>query len=67
MGGGSWYDDSMNDDLLLKAILDRPDGDILNIIQAASELPGTLYDRLSKAYHEITGTDGDPDAPITLR
>lgn len=56
----------MNDDLILDAILDRPDGDILNIIQAARENEGTLYDRLSKAYHEITGTDGDPNTEIGL-
>ena len=56
----------MDDTLLLQAILDRPDGDVLNIIQTAAELPGTLYDRLSMAYHEITGNDGDPNAMITL-
>lgn len=55
------------DEVLLKAILDRPDGDVLNIVQAAAELPGTLYDRFSMAYHEIAGNDGDPDAEIQLR
>lgn len=55
------------DQLLLDAIMDRPNGDILNIVQAARELPGTTYDRLSSAYHEVTGTDGDPDAEIRLR
>jgi len=45
-------------EVLLRAILDRPNGDILNIVQAAAELPGTLHERLSKAYHEITGNDG---------
>lgn len=59
-------DELNNDELLLKAILDRPDGDILNIIQAAAELPGTVYDRLSKAYHEITGND-EGDGFIGLR
>lgn len=59
--------DEMRDDLLLQAILDRPDGDILNIVQAASEMAGSMTERLSKAYHEITGTDGDPDVPIRLR
>jgi len=55
------------DELLLKAILDRPDGDILNIIQAAAELPGDMYDRLSKAYNEITGTSaGGPNDIIRL-
>lgn len=56
-----------SDDLLFKAILDRPDGDILNIMQAAAELSGSAYDRLSKAYHEITGNDADPDSEIRLR
>ena len=42
------------DELLLLSILDRPNGDILNIVQAARELPGDMYDRLSKAYMEIT-------------
>lgn len=55
------------DELLLKAILDRPDGDVLNIVQAAAELPGDMYDRLSKAYHEIAGNDADPNTMIKLR
>lgn len=55
-----------HDQLLLDAILDRPNGDILNIVQAARELEGDLYDRLSKAYHEITGNDGNPDQIIGL-
>jgi hypothetical protein len=55
------------DDLLLQAILDRSDGDIVNIIQAARELEGSLYDRLSKAYHEIAGNDGNPDEVIRLQ
>lgn len=61
-------DDIDRTQLLLDAINDRPDGDVLNIMQAARELPGDMYDRLSKAYAEITGTNwGDPDAPIRLR
>lgn len=56
-----------HDQMLFDAIMDRPNGDILNIMQAARELPGSAYDRLSKAYHEITGTDGDPETPIRLR
>lgn len=43
------------DQLLMSAILARSNGDILNIVQAAGELPGSVYDRLSKAYNEITG------------
>ena len=54
------------DQLLLDAIMARPDGDVLNIVQAARELPGALYDRMSAAYHEITGTDGNPDTQIRL-
>lgn len=54
------------DQLLLSSILDRPNGDILNIVQAAAELPGDLYDRFSKAYHEITGNDDNPDDMIGL-
>lgn len=57
------------DSLLLAAILDRPDGDILNIVQAAAELPGTMYDRLSKGYHEITRaplTQAESDSFISL-
>lgn len=46
--------DEDRDQLLLSAILARPNGDILNIVQAAAELPGSLYDRLSKAYNEIS-------------
>lgn len=54
-------------ELLLLAILDRPDGDILNIVQSAGEHTGEMYDRLAKAYAEITGTNwGDPNAPIRL-
>ncbi len=56
------------DSLLLQAINDRPDGDVLNIMQVAAEYEGTLYDRLAKAYAEITGTNwGDPEGPIRLR
>jgi hypothetical protein len=55
------------DQLLLDAIAARPDGDVLNIVQSARELTGTLYERFSKAYHEITGTDGNPDAQIGLK
>lgn len=54
------------DELLLRSILDRSNGDVLNIVQAAAELPGTLYDRFCKAYMEITGNDGNDDRPIRL-
>lgn len=54
-------------ELLLQSILDRPNGDVLNIVQAAAELSGSLYDRFSMAYHEICGNDGDPNAEIRLR
>lgn len=56
----------MNDDLLLRAILDRPDGDILNIVQFAAELRGDLHTRLSNAYYAITGNDSDPNEEIGL-
>jgi hypothetical protein len=51
----------MNDDLLLAAILDRSDGDILCIVQAAAELEGPLSERFSAAYHEVTGNDAPKD------
>jgi hypothetical protein len=58
----------MNDELLLRAINDRPDGDVLCIMQAAAEYEGTMYDRLAKAYAEITGTQwGGPDDMIRLK
>ncbi len=47
----------MNDDLLLAAILDCDIGTIANIVQAASENEGSLFDRLSKAYYELTNQD----------
>lgn len=47
----------MDDQLLLQAILAEDDGTILNILQAAAELPGTIYDRLSMAYYELTNRD----------
>jgi hypothetical protein len=53
------------DTVLLVAIQAvEPPSLVANIVQAASENEGTLYDRLSKGYREITGTDGDPDAVI---
>lgn len=55
------------DQLLLDAINDLPDGKVLNVIQAARELEGSLYDRLSKAYAEATGDWGGPDDMIRLR
>jgi hypothetical protein len=64
--------DRERDTMLLKAILDRPDGDILSIIQVAWEvgdLPRStnLRDRLAYAYYEITGEDGGGDDMIRLR
>lgn len=55
------------DQLILDAIMARPNGDILNIMQAARELPGPLFDRLQGAYREITGNDGHPDDIIKLK
>lgn len=53
----AWPTDSDMDDMLLKAILAQEIGTIANIIQAASELEGTLYERLSGGYYELTNTD----------
>ena len=44
----------MDDDMLLAALNDLDAGDLQNAIQAAMELPGTLTERLAKAYHEVT-------------
>jgi hypothetical protein len=61
-------EDNERNTLLLRTILDQEPGTIANIVQAATEYddwqpPGTLYDRLSAAYHELTNTD--PEAPNT--
>lgn len=57
----------MDDHTLLLAILSRPNDEILNIVQAAAELPGDLHERFSKAYREITGNDGNEDDVIRLK
>jgi len=54
----------MNDDLLLDAIYACDDGTILNIVQAARELEGTLSERLSKAYYELTNQDPGAETDI---
>jgi hypothetical protein len=36
-------------------------GTLLNIIQAATELEGSLYDRLSLGYYELTNNDYSED------
>lgn len=46
-----------HDELLLKAILDLPNGTILNLVQAAAELPGNLEERFGRAYYELTNKD----------
>ena len=38
---------------LLKSINEMSDGDVLNVIQAASEQEGTIEERLFKGYNEI--------------
>lgn len=69
----STTEDNERNTLLLRTILDQEPGTIANIIQAATEYddwqpPGTLYDRLSAAYHELTNTDPSaPDTEIRLR
>lgn len=40
---------------ILDVIMGRPNGDILNIVQAARELPGTMSERFTKAFAEVTG------------
>lgn len=45
------------DTLLLESILSQEIGTIACIIQAASELEGTMHERLSKAYYELTNQD----------
>jgi hypothetical protein len=45
------------EEILLRAILAESDGSILNIVQAASELQGDMYNRMSKAYYEVTNKD----------
>ncbi len=50
------------DTLLLKTILVEEIGTIANIIQAASELEGTMTLRLSVAYYECTNQDPGADS-----
>lgn len=38
---------------IIDRIAARPDGDVLNIVQAASELEGTVEERLTAAYAEV--------------
>lgn len=38
---------------IIGRIAERPDGDVLNIVQAANELTGTVEERLVAAYEEI--------------
>ena len=57
----------MNDDLLLKAILDLDIGSIANVVQAASEVEGSMSERLSYAYYEITNKDDGGDKVIRLK
>lgn len=45
------------EELLLQAILDLGSQEIMDILQAASELDGDMYERMSKAYYEVVGTD----------
>lgn len=47
----------MDDEMLLAAILAEDTGTIANIVQAASELTGTLAERLAKGYYELTNRD----------
>lgn len=49
------------DTVLLEVILAEETGTIANIIQAASELEGSLYERLSAGYYELTNKDPGAD------
>lgn len=57
----------MDDDMLLKAILDLDLGNIANVVQAASEVEGTLSERLSYAFYEITNRDDGGNDMIRLK
>lgn len=39
---------------LFNTIMALPDGDILNLMQAASELEGTVEERIANALEEVT-------------
>jgi hypothetical protein len=52
---------TMDDDMLLTAILAEDVGTIANIVQAASELTGTMSERLAKGYYELTNRDPGAD------
>lgn len=55
------------DTIVLKIILAQDVGTIANIVQAASELPGSMAARLAMGYYEITNTDpGAEDDVIRL-
>lgn len=41
-------------------------GTLLNVIQAASELEGTLHERLAAGYYELTNND-PPDDDMVIR
>jgi hypothetical protein len=50
------------DTVLLQAIMAQPNNKIPDIVQAALENEGTLYDRLSKGYYELTNQDPGADS-----
>lgn len=52
------------DTLLLATILAEDVGTIANIIQAAAELSGTMSERLSSGYYEMTNKDPDAETDI---
>lgn len=54
----------MDDDVLLRAILAEDDGKIACIVQAALENEGTLAERLSKGYYELTNRDPGAETDV---
>lgn len=64
----AWPTDGDMDSMMLRAILAEDVGTIANIVQAASELEGTLFERMSKGYYELTNHDPRADTDeIRLR
>jgi hypothetical protein len=54
----------LDDTMLLQVILAEEIGTIANIIQAAAELEGSLHERLSAAYYELTNRDPAAETDI---
>ncbi len=48
--------------VLLDSILEQPKKEIYEILHAAAEAEGNMYDRFAKAYREITGAKNGSEA-----